>query len=51
MTVHVSRGRHRRPKHRLTRTLATALLITLLIGVPAAATMDRPAANVATEER
>ncbi len=30
---------------------STALLITLLIGVPAAATMDRPAANVATEER
>lgn len=50
MTVKLPRGRHRRPKHRLTRTLATALLITLLIGVPAAATMDRPAAYVATKE-
>lgn len=51
MTVEISRGRHRRPKHRLTRTLATALLITLLIGTPAVVTMGRPAAYSATEER
>jgi hypothetical protein len=51
MTVNNSSGRHRHPKHRLTRALATALLITLLIGVPAAATMDRPAAYVTQEER
>jgi hypothetical protein len=51
MTVNISRGRHRRPKHRLTRTLATALLITLLIGAPAVATMNRPAAYFATKER
>jgi hypothetical protein len=51
MIVKNSRGRHRRPKHRLTRTLATALLITLLIGAPAVAAMDRPAAYSATEER
>jgi hypothetical protein len=51
MTVTIPRGRHRRPKHRLIRTLATALLITLLIGSPTAATMDGPAAYVTTEER
>lgn len=51
MTVNNSRGRRRRPKHRLTRTLAAALLVTLLIGVPAAATVDRPTTYVATEER
>lgn len=51
MTVKVSRGRHRRPRHRLTRTLATALLITLLVGAPAVATVDRAAGHFATEER
>lgn len=51
MPVNNLRGRHRRPEHRLTRALATALLITLLIGVPAAAPMDRPAAYVTKEER
>lgn len=51
MTVKKRRGWHRRSKHRLTRILATALLTTLLIGVPAAATMDRPAAYVHSEER
>lgn len=51
MTVDVAHGRHRRPKRRVARILATALLVTLLIGAPAAATMDRPAAYVATEER
>ena len=51
MTVKNFRGRHRRPKHRLTRALATALLITVLIGAPAVATMDRPAVYSVTEER
>lgn len=51
MIVKKTRGRHRRPKHCLTRTLAAAILITLLIGTPAVATMDRPAAYSVTEER
>lgn len=51
MRVKTSRGQHRRAKHRLTRTLAAALLVSLLIGVPATATMDRPASYTATEER
>lgn len=51
MTVNKLRGRHRRPKRSLTRTLATALLITLLIDAPAVAAMDRPAAHSITRER
>ena len=51
MTVNDPGGRCRRPKHRLARTLAAALLVSLLIGVPATATMDRPASYTATEER
>lgn len=51
MTVNDPGGRCRRPKHRLARTLAAALLITLLIGVPAAATTDRPTTCAVTEER
>lgn len=52
MTVNESRGRHRRPKHRLTRALATVLLITLLISAPAAAavSLDRPTAYSITQE-
>lgn len=51
MTVKKLRGLHRRPKHPLTRTLATALLITLLISATAVATTDRPATYSVTEER
>lgn len=51
MSVQNSPAQHRRLKHRLTRALAAALLITLLIGVPAAAAVDRPATYVVTEER
>ncbi len=51
MTVEMPHGRHRRPKHRLIRTLATALLITLLVGAPTIAPTDRPTAYAATEER
>ena len=51
MTVKNPKGRHRRPKHRLTRTLATVLLITLLIGAPTVATRETPAAYSATQER
>lgn len=51
MNIYAARRWHCHPKHRLTRTLATALLITLLIGAPAVATMDRPVAYFATKER
>lgn len=51
MTVKSPKGRHRRTKHRLTRTLATVLLIILLIGAPTGATMEPPAAYSATQER
>ncbi|HTJ67907.1 MAG TPA: hypothetical protein VL551_10290 [Actinospica sp.] len=50
MTVKISRGRHRRPKHRITRSLAAALLITLLVGTSALVPMHRPTYSV-TEER
>lgn len=55
MTVNNARGRHRRPKRRLARTMAAALLIVLLTGVPASvstpAGIDQPAARTTIEER
>jgi hypothetical protein len=41
MAVNAHRGRHRRSKNRLAQCLATALLITSLIGFAAATTATR----------
>lgn len=52
MNIYDGRGRHRRPKRRFTRALATVLLIGLLAGAPAAAIappVDRPAAYTVRE--
>jgi len=51
MKVFKASGRHRRPKGQLPRTIATALLITLLLGAPAITSMDRPAVGITAKER
>lgn len=51
MKVFKDSGRHRRPKGRLPRTIATALLITLLLGAPTITSIDRPAVCIAAKER
>lgn len=55
MTVLIGVRRHRLPKRRFARTLATVMLVVLLASVPIAPTIappaDRPAGYSTIEER